>query len=262
MPVAPRGFAHQFRVVQSELRLALSYATGFVYLTDELIAAIEDEAELAFVLAHEIVHIELYLPPNVDRNLVTSRTASELSERLHYHESVVDIMGLLALSRSDFAKDAERCARSILAKLQFASEIHPDRRTGRHDIHPSFADRLAQLDRNGYRILGLRIAFEGINDRGDVLYVAKILGVGRNAGDYQELYVVPSGTDLAKESPVVDRTFEGGFSTADGENYDIGIGELGFVVGGEDVAVVALEVYRGIRRERTFAARQRRQTIV
>jgi len=63
LPFPEKGFTYRFRVVESEVMQAMSFSTGFIYITDKPLASVEDETELAHVLAHEITHCELHLPP-------------------------------------------------------------------------------------------------------------------------------------------------------------------------------------------------------
>ena len=58
--LVPRGSSqfYAFRIVNDPRPEAWSYSTGSVYISTGLMAMLDDEAQLAYVLAHEIGHVE------------------------------------------------------------------------------------------------------------------------------------------------------------------------------------------------------------
>lgn len=54
-----KNIRYEFRVVQSTESNAFALPGGHVYITDELLKHLRSEAELAFILGHEIAHVDL-----------------------------------------------------------------------------------------------------------------------------------------------------------------------------------------------------------
>lgn len=54
---APAGVTYEFRMLDTSVVNAYALPGGFVYVTRGLVVTVEDEAQLAGVLAHEIAHV-------------------------------------------------------------------------------------------------------------------------------------------------------------------------------------------------------------
>jgi predicted Zn-dependent protease len=54
------GLEYTFRILDDPVVNAFSYPGGFVYITSGALHALEDEAQLASLLGHEVAHIALY----------------------------------------------------------------------------------------------------------------------------------------------------------------------------------------------------------
>lgn len=81
----PRPFEYRFRVVKDPAVNAFTFGGGLVYVYAGLIARMENEAELAMVLGHEIAHVtEGHIPKGIESSFnlqmlgaLTSAAASE-----------------------------------------------------------------------------------------------------------------------------------------------------------------------------------------
>lgn len=203
LPFTPRGFTYEFAVVQSGLMQAVSFPTGFVFVTDKLLAAVEDEGELAHVLAHEIAHCELHLPPapqfRPDPNLVMLVYA-QIRRDQRLREQASDIVGVATVAAVMGEDRAQRCAASILGKLQFAQEAVPVEKADEWDTHPSLAERLELFEEDRFVVAPARYRFEARDDEGDVLLVARILGGAHRGDDNQHLFVMLEATDTVNKT--------------------------------------------------------------
>ena len=54
------GLDYTFRILDDPVVNAFSYPGGFVYITSGALCALEDEAQLASLLGHEVAHVALY----------------------------------------------------------------------------------------------------------------------------------------------------------------------------------------------------------
>lgn len=57
-PVPLKGYRYRFQVVDADDVNAFAVPTGYIFVTRGLLEALETEAELAAILAHEIAHVE------------------------------------------------------------------------------------------------------------------------------------------------------------------------------------------------------------
>ncbi len=57
-PVPLKGYRYRFQVVDADDINAFAVPTGYIFVTRGLLEALETEAELAAILAHEIAHVE------------------------------------------------------------------------------------------------------------------------------------------------------------------------------------------------------------
>lgn len=230
-PTAPQGFTYLFKIVQSELPNAHSFPTGFVYVTDKLISAVEDPAELSFVLAHEIAHVELYKPPrfsntpDVERMLSVD-TRAEYYKQRRFNEMIADLVALHYVVRNDSRTDVSQRALRVLRKLQFGREIRPLRTAGVYDSHPSFAERIAFFDDARFRVSQFRSSFCAMDEDGASLASMHLLGKARDE-DRTFLYVILETTDYIPDSTELTRSSNTNWSWGpSGSPQDQEIGRL------------------------------------
>lgn len=101
----------QFFAVKSNVTNALSTDQGIIFVTLGLLAQIENEAQLAYVLSHEIVHYqEKHVEEFYKQRLGTSRNTSyddritELSNHSKEHELEADKLGIKLYHQAGYAK--------------------------------------------------------------------------------------------------------------------------------------------------------------
>ena len=206
-PLDLAGFEYRFTVVQSPLPNAFAVATGYVYVTDALLEIIEHPAELEFILAHEIAHCELNLPPiGSDRPeeapVALSDPYKYVFEWMRFRETTSDLVALLHLAQSD--RESVDAARMILAKLQFAHEALPSVEAADYSPYPSFGSRLKLFDEQSFqpRAPGPALSIEPPGTDGPV--EIRVLGKALVGGD-AVLFLLAEGTDLMNKPWQLDR---------------------------------------------------------
>jgi len=218
LPFPEKGFSYRFRVVESEIMQAQSFPTGFVYLTDKLMDAVEDEAELAHILAHEITHCELHLPPNTqipEPNIIKGDTWAEYYEKLRWHETEADLVAINTLSGLYPGKNSAAAAINILSKLQFANEAIPLMESRTYADHPPYGSRLEWL-KNGYFPVSSPDYFEAVEKGGDWVCRARVLGGGVEENNGKVLYLlVQMSAGARKELEAVAKFVDDEFSISD-----------------------------------------------
>lgn len=121
--------AVQFVVLNTDLKLAGTPGGGFIVLSKGLILSLQNEGELAFVVAHELSHLLL-------RHPVSSALASE--ERYEFEEQADRYaLGLIALAGYDPRVFAGALEHSAGADLFDSNQSSPD--------YPKVHDRIAGL---------------------------------------------------------------------------------------------------------------------
>lgn len=196
-PLDLAGFEYQFAVVHSSLPNAFAVATGYVYVTDALLEIVEYPAELEFIVAHEIAHCELNLPPvGTDQPEAVPVGLADpykyVFEWLRFRETTSDLVALLYLSQTD--RESFDAARMILAKLQFAHEALPVVESADYSHHPSFGSRLKLFDEQSFqpRAPGPAVSIEPHDADGPI--EIRVLGKAV-IGDDAVLYLLAEGTD-------------------------------------------------------------------
>lgn len=198
LPVDPKGFEYVFKVLHSELPNALSLPTGFVYITDKLMTAMEDSLELEFVLAHEIAHTEFHRTISFDTAPTTIeaiRYQWELAyERQRFQEVESDLLALLFLTREHGTTGTLERARGVLAKMQFAAEA-VEEVTEADATHPSLDRRMDFFDPRWFVVADSRRSFCALDKNGEVL--ARVTVIGRSE-DRKMPKVVETGTRITE----------------------------------------------------------------
>lgn len=209
LPFGDKGFSYRFRVVESEIMQGQSFPTGFVYLTDKLLAAVEDEGELAHVLAHEIAHCELHLPPNPqipEPNLMLGESWKSYFQQVRWRETEADLVAISTLSRMYPGKDVAADAISILSKLQFANEAIPLMEGNSYASHPPYGSRLEWL-KDGYFPVAATQYFEARDKGGDWVCRVKVLGGGNRDKKTRVIFLLVQMSAGASEEMEVKSNF-------------------------------------------------------
>lgn len=189
-PLAPRGYEYRFRVLQSELVRGSSFPTGFVYVYDSLLNAIEEESELAFVLAHEIAHVELYEWQDTSAMNQEEYLAYLDESRRREHET--DAVAWLYVNGQ--YEDGSDVARNVLRKLEFASgSVSSDEDSD--GTHPSFRSRITLLPDSTSSICGTCPSFCGTTEEDGLVAQLRLVTVV-HAGDVYRCFLRLDTTDL------------------------------------------------------------------
>ncbi len=95
---------YRFIILDSEGVDAFSHSGGYVYLTRGLFSLVADEAELAFVIGHEIAHIDLGhgLPAGDDVDESAAKVGSPHPENEEFAADQWALRGLGAAGFADF----------------------------------------------------------------------------------------------------------------------------------------------------------------
>ena len=124
----------QFFAVKSNVTNALSTDQGIIFVTLGLLAQIENEAQLAYVLSHEIVHyqekhVEEYYKQRISssRNTSYDDRITELSNHSKEHELEADKLGIKLYHKAGYAKSELLSAFDVLmySYLPFDEEPLP-----------------------------------------------------------------------------------------------------------------------------------------
>jgi hypothetical protein len=178
-PIELRGFDYRFKVLHSEIPNAFSISTGFVYVTDKLMAAVEDSLELALILAHEIAHCEMNRTVNQPMIIADAITVEihwrQYYDRLRFRETECDVLGLLTLARQTPWDQVFQRARGGITKLQFAGGSLPSNADA-YATHPGYHERLAMLDPELFNVTDTVSSFQGLDEGGRLLVTARTIG--------------------------------------------------------------------------------------
>lgn len=114
------------KVLKAQNLNAFALPGGFIYITEHLLAALADDRDaLAFVLAHEMVHIVLKHPL---KRIMASYSLDALS-RMFKTGSALGVAGkglLLKLLRSQYSQENELAADAYGLRLMYSSGFDPD----------------------------------------------------------------------------------------------------------------------------------------
>ncbi len=227
LPMDPLGLDYQFVVVHSNLMQAVSFATGFVFVTDRLMDAVESEAELAFVLAHEVAHCELFLPPAPVPGLTLPGSTAPYGDPAaidRWRETIADVLAARTVARL-YGDEGSQASLSILRKLQFANEALPHAKAGHGATHPTLGQRVAFFERDAFFAVGTDQIFQGLDDDGEALYTVRVLGGGNGENGFAQLFVLLESSDLANKDiatrPWGYKSGVGRIRSAAGKNYEL-----------------------------------------
>jgi hypothetical protein len=215
-PIEIPDFEYTFKLVHSTYPNSVSFYSGFVFVTDALIAMIEDPAELEFVLAHEILHTVQHQPPPpfYPRGTIDlEQQVASYNAALRFRETEADLIGLLWLNRRYGSTESLSRGRGALAKLQFLNEALPVEETSAHASHPSFSRRLEFFDPERFQLNPeTERVFCGVDDDGETLVRARVLAKSKD-DEATRFYLLVEVTDLMN-GPLVPQLGE--FEDADG----------------------------------------------
>ena len=164
---APRRVPYRFAVLNTDMVAAFALPGGFVFITQGALARMENEAQLAGVLGHEIVHVaERHLEREIRSRAANQWVADEakgmtgdvLQQRADAlvkelfdmklsrdKEDHADREGVLLASRTGYAAGGLAEFLGILAAE--ASKEENSRAFGQlMSTHPPFADRIDRLE--------------------------------------------------------------------------------------------------------------------
>jgi hypothetical protein len=179
-PLELAGFEYDFRVVQAEQPLAASFSTGIVVMSDTMLKAAEADEEILFVLAHEIAHCELLLPPRSpfadERPFPMEPGYGPYLTWISTQQMVADLVAVCWFQSQDGDRWQLLRARSALAKVQQAVGAFEDV-SGTPAMDYSLHERLWLFEPARFQPGDLRQVFAGEDAEGDVRYELRPLGL-------------------------------------------------------------------------------------
>jgi len=247
-PVDLVGYDYEFIVIRSPLPQALAMPTGFVFVSDSLLDMIEHELELEFVIAHEVAHCELSLPPVGDNYPYYSGeygpTYEYISTWQRHLETVADVLAIHYLHDVADETDIVARARNILAKLQFAHEAVPSLEEDKYASHPTYTARLKLFQSSNYRPAAPQEPMEYRPKGDESLFEIRVLGKSRDE-QHTYVYLLVEGTDLVnKEWKVHPNNELGILYDARGESYELFSSQIHHKTEAGDIEVIKAEVGR------------------
>ncbi len=159
-PTEPQPFIYRFSVLQSRDLNAFTIGGGYVYISSAVLAQVDDVAELAAVLAHEIAHVRARHTAKAQQNQGLAMLAS-LAALAGGHSS--SSQGINVSMQIEHTRKAETEADREGIEYMFRSGYSPDgmirffqralaasRRAGRGArpylfTHPALSDRIADV---------------------------------------------------------------------------------------------------------------------
>jgi len=240
------GFDYEFTVVHSSIPQAAAFATGFVFVTDSLLDMVEHEMELEFVIAHEIAHCELSLPPVGDPDpsdyMPETGGYEYYATWIRHRETVSDLLAVQYLHQVTDSPDIVARARNILAKLQFIHEAVPVLETGKYETHPTFTSRLELFQTNRFEIAAAHEPLEIYPLDKKSLFEIRVIGKSRDE-DHTFVYLLIEGTDLVnKEWKIQNSRDLAKLVDGQGKSFSLRSSELYHKIDAGDVEVVKAEV--------------------
>jgi predicted Zn-dependent protease len=170
---ARRDLPYTFKVLRGRQVNAVSLPGGFIYATEGLMGFVQSDAELGFVLAHEVGHVAArHHVTMIERSLflgLASRlllggdgSAAQVGRVVRFlltrgfsreHEFEADRLAVAYAHRSGLNAAASL---EFLGRLRAVEGRDPDRVEVLLRTHPALADRIARV-RTELRALGYRI---------------------------------------------------------------------------------------------------------
>ena len=241
-PIGLAGFEYRFTAVHSELPNAYSFPTGFVYVTDALLDIVEDPMELEFVLAHEVAHCELLLPPvRVSKPEEAPVYPYDFVRKWWFDrgETVSDLLAVTYLNRRFGDVEVVAGAASILSKLQF---FHEAGAIDEFRTHPSFADRRALFDMQKFEPFLMSPTFDWAPylNRDQETFVVEILG---RSVDENNSYVFATveASDLVNDPwDLRSNSTLGALVSDSGLRVSLSVDEYGAIIGPGETALLKL----------------------
>ena len=259
-----KGYDYRFLVVDAPMVNAMAVPMGGVVVTKRLMDALETEAELAALLAHEIAHVEARHSYRHLRNARNAAGWAALGAALansfdpncrNYGLCLGDSVGQIGtVIAQNFlqghGRDREQEADifasfylgstgmgreplvSLLSKLQFENEYLDPEGKNQGRTHPHIASRVAWARNADVRPFGDVTAFRGLNRDGDVVAT---LALEFQVVGYGILRIIAS----LDTTPLLDR--------------DDNVNDLELVIGGEEIRFLEATAERVAPGERTTA---------
>jgi hypothetical protein len=201
-PLELAGFEYDFRVVQAEQPLAASFSTGIVVVSDTMLEAAESDEELLFVLAHEIAHCELHLPPRSpfehERPFPLEAGYGPFLVWLSTQQMAADLVAVSWFASQEDDSWRLGRARAALAKVQQAVGGFEDV-SGTHDEAYSLHERLWLFEPERYQPGDLRQVFAAEDGEGDVRYELRPIGLMKREKGVLPLFLLTT-TDYQEKA--------------------------------------------------------------
>jgi hypothetical protein len=221
-PLEIPDYDYRFAVVESQFSNAMSFPTGFVYVSSQLYDAVEDQAELEFLLLHELAHNMFHQIYYEDgRGVLVEPLAYEHLMRIKQtSEKEADLVALALLSMRLGRERAAAAAASILRKVYALEWDRPaDDKSLKYSTHPSLRERTAFLT-DDLLLPAVWPGFRALD--GDGSQIAELRVVARlAAGDGTQLLCLLRTNDLLENELTLSRLGAGVFSSGFGDDRRI-----------------------------------------
>ncbi|MEZ4386776.1 MAG: M48 family metalloprotease [Candidatus Krumholzibacteriia bacterium] len=232
-PLELSGFEYEFLVLHSDWLVAGALGTGLVVMSDGLLNVLETDEEVLLVLAHEIAHTELHLPP---RSPVAVLADDPGTEPVSFYwarraweartQQAADLLALSWFAGSGGEGYDVRRAGAALAKVQQAIGATESLvREGNQDrgLH----ERIRMFDPEHYRRRALDPVFVGYDGEDDPRYELRMLGIERTR-EFPTVYFLLTVTDY-QDKPflrVRSQGESGNLVDADGNTLRLTLGPI------------------------------------
>ncbi len=179
-PLELSGFEYDFRVVQADQPLAASFSTGIVVVSDTMLEAAEADEEILFVLAHEVAHCEMQLPPRSpfagERPYPLDKGYDAYFTWLTTQQLAADLVAVSWFQSQEGERWKLSRARSALAKVQQAVGAVEDL-TSETGEYYTLHERLWLFEPERFQPGDIRRVFVAEDVEGDVRYEIRFLGL-------------------------------------------------------------------------------------
>jgi hypothetical protein len=224
-PLELTGFDYQFQVVRSDYPLAVSFATGIVLVSDTFLQAADTDEEILFVLAHEIAHCELHLPP---RSLLEGESGvgplssryTALASYISSQQLAADLVALAWFTAQEPGTRDLMKARGALAKVQEASGLTNAEVLKGQPLR-SLGQRLMLFESGRFRPADPSQVFLAYDGEDDIRHEVRFLGLLWDTDENRTVpYFLVTTTDLQEDTFVAGgRNYFGSMKDCQG-NFD------------------------------------------
>jgi len=216
VPLEVPAYGYRFAVVESQFSNATSFPTGFDYVSTQLHEAVEDQAELEFLLLHELAHNIFHQIYYEDGRglLVNPQLLETLTMVKQTSEQEADLVALALLSLRVGRERAAAAAASILSKVYALDWDRPaDDRSLAYATHPPLRERTAVLGDKRLQLPAWR-RFRALDEDGDPL--AELIVIARLASENRtQLLALLRASDLLEDELTLSQLGVGAMSMSD-----------------------------------------------